>query len=487
MQLEKGAATLALHDLTGFEGRCDAMVLANEKSSVAPPNEPQALAEFRRNVLHWPESPRDAGQYDFVVAGGGIAGVCAAISGARLGLKTALIHDRPVLGGNNSAEVRVHARQKTNLPPLERIGDVAKEVSSIFSGTPIAPRLFADERRLQIVRAEPNLDLFLNTHACGVEMKGSRIAAVIGRHILTSEELRFPAWVFADCTGDGNLGFLAGADFRYGRESRRETGETLAPEQADLQTNGTSVLWTSTDEGRPSEFPDCPWALKFEEAACQHVTTGEWNWEGGFRRHTVDEAELIRDYFFRAIYGNWAFQKNHSRKQEQYANRRLDWVAFVAGKRESRRLLGDVILTEQDIRAPKEVPRRLRRVAVVHRFAHSRSQEPGSLSRRRVPEPRQQRGRGPQHQGTLHPVAVLVLEERRQLAGGGTLHQHHSRRPRRHPSATHHRHDGRGRGHGREALQEPYDHAARRLPESLGRIQGVAQSRRGKEGGPSRL
>jgi hypothetical protein len=116
------------------------------------------------------------------------------------------------------------------------------------------------------------------------------------------------------------------------------------------------VLWTSAKTDQPIAFPPCPWALRFTEQTCQNAAVGDWNWEGDFRRHTIDEAELIRDYFFRAIYGNWAFQKNDFSRKEQYAHLRLDWVAYVAGKRESRRLLGDVILTEQDIRENRPFP-----------------------------------------------------------------------------------------------------------------------------------
>jgi len=346
---------LALHDLTGFEGRCDAILLSSDPQFV-PPNQDPEMAAFRRKALGLPEKPEDGGTFDLVVAGGGVAGTCAALSGARLGLKVALVQDRPVLGGNNSSEIRVGARQTTNHEPFPRIGDLVNEVAPFRPGAPLKIPASWDEQKAGLVRAEPTLQLFLNTRVCGVEKQGDCIRAVIAKNVLSSRELRLAAHVFADCTGDGNLGFLAGADYRYGREGRDETAESMAPEKGDRQVLGSTVLWTSAKTDQPTAFPRCPWALQFSEATCQKATNGEWNWEGDFRRHTVNEAEVIRDYFFRAIYGNWAFQKNDFSRKEKYASLRLDWMAYVLGKRESRRLLGDVILTEQDIRQQREFP-----------------------------------------------------------------------------------------------------------------------------------
>jgi len=119
---------------------------------------------------------------------------------------------------------------------------------------------------------------------------------------------------------------------------------------------GASVQWYSADTGKNSAFADCPWALQFSEQSCQHATRGDWNWEAGLNRDQIKEFEYIRDLSFRAIYGNWAFQKNKSKDKAKYTNRKLSWVAYIAGKRESRRLLGDVILQQQDIQEKREFP-----------------------------------------------------------------------------------------------------------------------------------
>jgi len=355
VRIEKQKVTLALHDLTGFEGRCDAVVFTSDVD-FRPPDKGEELAAFRRKMLGLPEKPQEAGQFDLVVVGGGMAGICTAISAARLGLQVALVQDRPVLGGNNSSEVRVHLNGEINLPPYPALGDVVKELDSGKRGNAQPAENYDDQRKLAIVQTEKNIRLFLNTHVYRVEKDGSRIAAVVGRDIRTGKELRFSGSLFADCTGDGTVGFLAGADFRVGRESQSETGETLAPEKADNLTLGTSLQWYAVDADKPSEFPDCPWSLKFSEESCQHGTRGDWNWETGFGRDQIAKAEHIRDYAVRAIYGNWAFLKNSSQRKSEYANQKLAWVAYITGKRETRRLLGDVILQQQDIQGRREFP-----------------------------------------------------------------------------------------------------------------------------------
>ena len=353
VEISEKEIQLGLHDLTGFEGRCDAIVFTKHLD-FRPPNEGEPMADFRHKVLGLPEKAKDAGNFDLVVVGGGMAGTCTAISAARLGLEVALIQNRPVLGGNNSSEVRVHLNGRINLPPYPALGNIVKELDSGRQGNAKPASYYNDNDKLRIVQSEKNIHLFLNMHAYKVEMQGNRITAIIAKHIRNSEELRFEAALFADCTGDGAIGYLAGADYRYGREGKNETGESMAPAKGDNMVLGTSVMWYSTETDRHSPFPACPWALKFNEESCQNVTFGEWDWETGMNQNQITEFEQIRDYAFRAIYGNWSFQKNYSGDQAKYINRKLEWVAYIGGKRESRRLLGDVVLQQQDIEQFKE-------------------------------------------------------------------------------------------------------------------------------------
>jgi hypothetical protein len=355
VEIRETKATVALRDLTGFDGRCDA-ILFSRAGDYRPPEDLAALTALRRKLLNLPDTPKDAGEFDLVVVGGGVAGTCTAISAARLGLNVALIQNRPVLGGNNSSEVRVHLSGKMQVPPYPQLGDVVDELDSGHHGNARPGNEYGDDRKLSVVRAEKNLHLFLSMHAYKAEMRGGRIVAVIAKNIQTGRDLRFPGALFADCTGDGNLGVLAGADFRVGRESRAETSEALAPEKADRQTMGASVMWYSQATKEDSPFPDCPWAIQFTEESCQHAVSGNWNWETGMNLDQIADAERVRDHGLRAVYGNWAFQKNRSTKSAKYARRELSWVAFVAGKRESRRLLGDVILKQQDVVSQRSFP-----------------------------------------------------------------------------------------------------------------------------------
>ena len=352
--LKKGTAKLALRDLTGFNGRCDAIILTTDAAFV-PENEVSKLETFRRK-MGTIKAAEKTEQVDLIIAGGGIPGICMAITAARLGLTVALIQDRPVLGGNNSSEVRVHLAGRMNLPPYPKLGDVVSEIGPRRGGNAQPGDFYEDERKLEAVKAEKNIRLFLNTRAIGVEKEGTRITAVTGRDIETGAETRFVAPLVADCTGDGVIGMLAGAEYHYGRESKEETGEKTAPEKADTQTMGSSVQWYSREAKEPVDFPDIAWALDFNDTNCERVTMGEWTWETGMNYHQVNEFERVRDYGMLVVFSNWSHLKNHSAHKADYAKRYLDWVAYVAGKRESRRLIGDIVLKEQDLTERIEYP-----------------------------------------------------------------------------------------------------------------------------------
>lgn len=124
---------------------------------------------------------------------------------------------------------------------------------------------------------------------------------------------------------------------------------TRAPLTSDLLVMGTSVQWYAEDTRNVSDFPDCPWAIRFDEKTCIPITRGDWDWEAGLNNDQITEIEYIRDHALRAVYGNWDFLKNKSEKKDQFAKKKLAWVAYIGGKRESRRLMGDLVLREQDI------------------------------------------------------------------------------------------------------------------------------------------
>ncbi len=348
VKVNKGENTLALHDLTGFNGRCDAIYFTTD-AKFKPANDLAGLAAFRKLALGLPQTPEDAGKYDLVVVGGGIAGVCAAISAARLGLKVALIHDRPVLGGNNSSEVRVHLGGRINLEPYPALGNLVNEIGPEKGGNAQPASYYEDQKKFDAVKGEKNITLFLNYRAFAVNKNGNKITSVIAANTENAKELSFSAPLFADCTGDGTIGALAGADFMMGRESKSEFNEVTAPDQKDKMTMGSSVQWYSEEASQPTKFPDIAWALPFNESSAQKVKMGEWTWETGMQYDQIKDFERIRDYGLLVVFSNWAFLKNHSSVSGNYAKSELKWVAYVAGKRESRRLIGDFILKEQDL------------------------------------------------------------------------------------------------------------------------------------------
>lgn len=385
IHLKAGLKKVSLHDQTGFEGRCDAIIfMANNQ--LVPPNEDKEMRDFRHKSLGLSSNPDDVGEFDLVVVGGGMAGCCAAVSAARLGCKVALIQNRPVLGGNNSSEVRVGLSGSIHQEPYPKLGDLLDEIGSIgytlwreAELDPYLPRSkqilevidknpekkihnagpssnYGDDKKTEVIENEPNIKLFLNTHVYHAEKEGDNIIAVYGMNIISGKEFKFKGKLFADCTGDGNLGYLAGADFREGRESQNETGESEAPENKDNMVMGTSVQWYSVEEDTVSSFPGCQWAVQFNEKNCYKVTRGDWDWETGLNRDQIADVEYIRDYAFRVTYGNWDFLKNKSIDREKFAHERLSWVAYIGGKRESRRLMGDVVLKEQDILEQKIYP-----------------------------------------------------------------------------------------------------------------------------------
>lgn len=350
--LEKGSVPVALHDLTGFNGRCDAMFLTLDPQK-QPEHDPQKLAEFRRTITGT-VSQDDPVVYDLAVAGGGVSGICTAIAAARTGSRVVLIQDRAVLGGNNSSEIRVPLGGLIHVPPYTRLGNVVEEISPITGGPGVYPtEFYEDTRKANVFRTcAKQCRLVLNTRVVGVERDPDdpqKIAAFLAHNIRTGAQTRFRARLFADCTGDAVIARMMGAEVMYGRESRDKFGESLAPVEGDRQVMGMSVIWNSKPAKQPSSFPDLDWGIEFTEDNVYYVRSGDWEWETGQYRNQAEETEYIRDYGLMTIYANWSFLKNRSRRKAEWARDTLSWISPIGGKRESYRVVGDYILTQNDI------------------------------------------------------------------------------------------------------------------------------------------
>ena len=375
--IQVGASvTVALHDLTGFEGRCDAVLFCQDVG-FTPPDEPAALAGFRRHAMGLPEEPEEGGEFDLVVVGGGIAGTSAALSAARQGLRVALVQDRPVLGGNGSSEVRVWPEGHTQQQPFPHVGDIVEELvrsKQPGDGNAKEGAIYEDQRKLDLVRAEPRITLMTEQRVYAVQARDGRIQAVEVQHTRTARRVRLRAKFFADCTGDATVGFLAGADYDYsvgehqGASNLWNLLDASDPAQVlRCECKDKDALTLSVKEGKvAAPFPRCPWAidlttkpfpgrksLKGQWADSPLSNLGGWFWETGYQLDMIRDIERIRDQNFRAMYGAWDALKN---VDGLYPNHRLGWAAFIAGKRESRRLLGDVVLSADDFRVGREYP-----------------------------------------------------------------------------------------------------------------------------------
>lgn len=374
------------------------------------PTRPQPSA-----LAHPTRAPAQTLKFDLVVVGGGLAGLSTAIAAARAGARVALLQDRPVFGGSSSSEVRVvpygasHGAAWANETGIAHemiLEDRATNHEHFFDHGIINSHY--DMVLAEHVRREPNIAVFLNTSVRGVEAEpvddpsvpvhtlylderahlvpprgapppgtgpaptrnglgrlggpAVRIAALHASQLGSEKEFVFRAPQFVDATGDGTVGYLAGADFRYGREARQEFGERLAPLVSDEVTLGSTITMRARDVGRPVEYVPPPWIQVYKsleeigfDRKLYHVTKpvygGYWWLEVCNPFHQIADSAAIRDELHRHVLGVWSYIKNHSDFREHAATYALDWIGQVPGKRESRRLMGDVVFTEHDCHA----------------------------------------------------------------------------------------------------------------------------------------
>jgi hypothetical protein len=344
VEISATSCEIALKDMTGFDGRCDALFFTKD-ATFQPPNDLKAMRTWRDALLDTPSVPKTSETFDLVVVGGGIAGCGASLAAEKQGLTVALIHDRPLLGGCASSEVRVHT-----IGISGKSEEILKGIDSKHWPNGSAESIPDTLKRHKTMDAAKGVKQFLGWRAYGTVMDGKRIVAVDARHIETGETRRFTAPVFVDSTGDGWVGFWAGAEYRYGREpvdqhneAWDKYGDFWSPKKADNRVMGTSLLWNTKKDAAPSAFPELPWAM--DVAKDKVAINGEWYWEySADTLNQIDDAEAIRDHLLCAIYGSFS----NAKRDPKNANLSFAFVGYVGGKRESRRLIGDYIFTQAD-------------------------------------------------------------------------------------------------------------------------------------------
>jgi hypothetical protein len=380
VHLPAGKVKLSLHDLTGFEGRCDAIYITN--TTIAPIDLPlEAGRRWRKRLLHMPEEPEETGMYDVVVVGGGMAGCCAAYTAAKAGCRTALIQELAYLGGNAGKEV--------GLTPEGRIGGLVSVLSERLEDGDIAAN--------RILHELENCDVYVKEHVFAVHCDGRTVTSVDAVNAITGREHRFRGKVFIDGSGRAVLGVLSGAATMEGQESQADFNEKLAPEKADSMHHGNTVLFRTEMMDEPVDFPDVPWALKvskdyadlggqirpatslsgkgpYENQPGPYVgpkkirpvrrADGGWDhamnldkshfWEYGQWLDPYMNKEEIRDHLFCAIIGTYVNVRH--KDPEKYRNLKLVHLGNVAATGAFRNYLGDYILTENDIRNHTDFP-----------------------------------------------------------------------------------------------------------------------------------
>lgn len=302
--------------------------------------------------------------YEVAVIGGGLAGFCAAIASARLGRKTCIIQNRPVFGGNSSSEIRVtphgacafhvYARETGIISEL-LIEERAQNHETIFENgwTNSVWDMVLYNKAVET----PNLTMYVNTNVNGVRKKGNRIEAVVATVLNAETNLEIEADIFIDCSGDGVVADLAGCGYRIGSEGRDEFNEPHAPEKANRDVMGNSIHFKTKNIGKPVSFKAPDWAMHYNDAsffynqgrAPKDERGGFWWIEIGVPYDTIHQNEDIRHELTRHALGVWDWMKNKDPKMKELTkNYALDWIGQVPGKRESRRIMGEYLMTEHD-------------------------------------------------------------------------------------------------------------------------------------------
>lgn len=288
---------------------------------------------------------------DLCIIGGGMAGLCCGIAAARHGIRVVLIHDRPVLGGNASSEIRMwicgsHGKDNRETGIIEEI-----MLENFYQNTALKFPIW-DSVLYEKAIAEENLTLLLNSSCLDCTMNGSSIESVKAWQSNAETFHIVRARYFADCSGDSVLSTLSGAKYMYGREAKSDFGETIPPDKADKKTMGMSCLFQIRETDHPVRFTPPKWAYKYESDADlpfkDHDRDNNFWWiEVGGEWDCIHDTDRCRDELLKICYGVWDHMKNYG--DHGVENWGLEWIGFLPGKRESRRYVGKYIVTQNDV------------------------------------------------------------------------------------------------------------------------------------------
>ena len=303
-------------------------------------------------------------QSDIAVIGGGLSGVCAALAAARQGLSVILAGDRPVLGGNSSSEVRMWTRGACGAGNLfaEEMGILGELKLKNNYANPDGNVMYWDEILLDSVLSETSITLLLNTHITSVELELNKIKFVSGFQLGSEREYRLCSKMFIDATGDGYLGYAAGVPFRIGQENKTEYNEQYAADTASAHTLGSSIFYYTKKSAHQVPFVAPEYIYGFEHIEKLLTSGGHivdekqngsdyWWFEYGGVINTIADAQKINLELKKLALGVWNYIKNSGKFDA--ANLTLEWIGSIAGKRESRRMITDYVLTQTDITSGK--------------------------------------------------------------------------------------------------------------------------------------
>lgn len=298
---------------------------------------------------------------DILIAGGGMSGVCAALAAARNGAKVILIQNRSRLGGNASSEIRMHISGASTLQQVWRETGILEELvlTEAVTNPQVCYEMF-DYVLYDKVHSEENITLLLDTMLFDVESQGNQIQLIRAYCSQTEEVYEISATYFADCTGDATLAALAGAEFMRGREAKSQWNESLGQDQADEVNMGSSLMFQARKHDRPMPFVAPSWARKYTFKDFMHrridaYDYGYWWLELGGKvdivKDILNDGQRLRDELMAVMFGVWDYIKN-SGDHPDSADWSLSWFGMIPGKRESRRIVGDYIMTQRDIQSP---------------------------------------------------------------------------------------------------------------------------------------